>query len=79
METKLSKVVACGKFRVKNFAACINLRRRLCALGLTQGAEFELKGRECSGSCHLLIRGCGLVLDPESADCIICEPLSFPS
>ncbi|MBQ4133113.1 MAG: ferrous iron transport protein A [Desulfovibrionaceae bacterium] len=79
MEIRLSKAASCGKFRVKKFAACLDERRRLCALGFTQGAEFELKCRECSGTCHVQVKGCGLILDSASADCIICEPLSFPS
>lgn len=78
METKLSKATSGGKFRVKDFLSCTDQRRHLCALGLTQGVEFELTHRE-GGVYHILVRGCGLLLDSESADCIICEPLSFLS
>ena len=74
LETRLSKVTSGGRFRVKDFLTCADRRRHFCALGLTQGAEFELKHRE-GGVCHVMVRGCGLLLDSNSADCIVCEPL----
>ena len=75
MEITLNKAALGGRFRVKNFVSCIAQRRRLCALGLTQGTEFELRRRECCGACSVVVRGCCLVLDPDSASSIICEPM----
>ena len=75
-ESYLSNAKLGGRFRVKNFSSCLKQRRHLCALGLTQGVEFELKRRECCGACSVVVRGCCLVLDPDSASSIICEPLS---
>lgn len=74
-ETVLSKATLGGRFRVTDFVSCLKQRRHLCALGLTQGTEFELRRRECCGACSLIVRGSCLVLDPDSASCIICEPL----
>lgn len=71
----LSKVAEEGKFKVKNFNSCLSQRRRLCALGFTQGTEFELKRRDCCGACSVEVRGCRFVLDPDTANSIICEPL----
>ena len=77
--TTLSQACLGGKFRVIDFASCLAQRRHLCALGLTQGTEFELRRRECCGACSVVVRGSCLVLDPDSANSIICEPLPLAS
>ena len=63
------------RFKVKCLGASIQRRRYLCALGLTLGTEIELKRREMCGACSLVVRGCCLVLDAESARSIVCEPV----
>lgn len=74
-ELTLNKVSKKGRFIVKNFASCLAQCRHLCALGLTQGTEFEITRHDCCGSCSVEVRGCCFVLDPETAKCIICESL----
>ena len=62
-------------FRVKHLGENIQRRRHLCALGLTLGTEIKLRRRERCGACSLIVRGCCLVLDAESARNIVCEPV----
>ena len=74
-EIILSNAVQGGRFRVKNLGPSLQQRRYFCALGLTLGTEIVLKKREFCGACSLLVHGCCLVLDGESASKIICEPV----
>lgn len=76
-EILLSSAPQGGRFRVKRHLSCMRQRRHFCALGLTPGTEIELRRRECCGACSLMVRDGCLVLDPESASSIVCEPVQL--
>ena len=76
-EILLTNALPGERFKVKKLGSNMRRRRHLCALGLTLGTEIELKKRERCGACSLVVRGCCLVLDAESASDIICEPVVF--
>ncbi|MDL2209403.1 ferrous iron transport protein A [Desulfovibrio sp. OttesenSCG-928-O18] len=59
--------------RVREVRGCRKVLSRLCALGITPGAELTLCGRG-EGGCRVQVRDTCIVLDRDCAESILCVP-----
>lgn len=58
--------------RVRKLRGCPNLRSRLYSLGFVPGTEILVHGHGTAG-CRIEVRDTCVVLDGESAGCILCD------
>ena len=58
--------------RVRELHGCSHLRSRLYSLGIVPGTEITVHGQG-DGGCRVQLRDTCVVLDCESAGCIMCD------
>ncbi len=60
------------KARIRSLECCGPERARLFSLGLTPGAEVEIR-QDGHGACRVLVRDCSIILVNELARHILCD------
>lgn len=68
---KLDEAQQGSRWRVRSISSVPSIRGRLCALGLTPGAELEVFAQD--SQCRIKIRNSCIALCKEIARCIECE------
>lgn len=72
---QLNKALEGSTVRIKNITPVPAARSRLCAFGITPGAEIEICSQQ--GACQIRVQNANVALCHELACCIECEIPDF--